>query len=159
MLVLSVVVPWVFRDAKAFQGVDQEAREARCSLAIALGPSFLSHLKTEIGWINLHNYWGYTKEVDDIYYCNMVGYILHEYTIIRTKILAWGATPIMGILPWYHGDLAAKAPHLTGSQIHNHTVPISGRLAEVKFFFTILLALIPFIGEERGRCVHEKKSA
>ena len=49
MLVLSAVVPWAFRDAKAFQGVDQEAGEARCSLAIALGPSFLSHLKTKIG--------------------------------------------------------------------------------------------------------------
>ena len=42
--VLSAVVPWAFRNAKAFQGVDQQAREARCSLAIALGPSFLSHL-------------------------------------------------------------------------------------------------------------------
>ena len=49
MLILSVVVPWAFRDAKAFQGVDEEAGEAKCSLAIALGPSFLSHLKTKIG--------------------------------------------------------------------------------------------------------------
>ena len=49
VLVLSVVVPWAFRNAKAFQGIDQEAGEARCSLAIALGPSFLSHLKTKIG--------------------------------------------------------------------------------------------------------------
>ena len=48
LLVLSAVVPWMFRDAKAFQGVDQQAGEARCSLAIALGPSFLSHLKTKI---------------------------------------------------------------------------------------------------------------
>jgi hypothetical protein len=48
VLVLSAVVPWAFRNAKAFQGVDQEAREARCSLAVALGPSFLSHLKTKI---------------------------------------------------------------------------------------------------------------
>ena len=47
MLVLSAVVPWAFRDAKAFQGVDQEAGETRCGLAIALGPSFLSHLKTK----------------------------------------------------------------------------------------------------------------
>ena len=45
MLVLSAVVPWAFRDAKALQGVDQQAGEARCSLAVALGPSFLSHLK------------------------------------------------------------------------------------------------------------------
>ena len=48
MLVLSAVVPWAFRDAKALQGVDQQAGEARCSLAVALGPSFLSHLKTEM---------------------------------------------------------------------------------------------------------------
>ena len=47
MLVLSAVVPWVFRDTKAFQGVDQEAGEVRCSLAIALGPSFLIHLKNK----------------------------------------------------------------------------------------------------------------
>ena len=46
VLILSVVVPCAFRNAKAFQGVDQQAGEARCSLAIALGPSFLSHLKT-----------------------------------------------------------------------------------------------------------------
>ena len=49
VLVLSAVVPWAFRDAKAFKGVDQEAGEARCSLAVALGPTFLSHLKTKIG--------------------------------------------------------------------------------------------------------------
>ena len=49
VLVLFAVVPWAFRNAKAFQGIDQEAGEARCSLAIALGPSFLSHLKTKIG--------------------------------------------------------------------------------------------------------------
>jgi hypothetical protein len=45
VLVLSAVVPWVLRNAKVFQGVDQEAGESRCGLAIALGPSFLSHLK------------------------------------------------------------------------------------------------------------------
>ena len=45
VLVLSAVVPWAFRNAKAFQGIDQEAGKARCSLANALGPSFLSHLK------------------------------------------------------------------------------------------------------------------
>ena len=45
MFVLSAVVPRAFR--KAFQGIDQEAGEARCSLAIALGPSFLSHLKNK----------------------------------------------------------------------------------------------------------------
>ena len=49
MLVLPAVVPWAFRDAKVFQGVDQQAGKARCSLAVALGPSFLSHLKTKIG--------------------------------------------------------------------------------------------------------------
>ena len=47
VLVLSAVVPWAFRNAKAFQGIDQEARETRCSLAIALGPSFLSHVKNK----------------------------------------------------------------------------------------------------------------
>jgi hypothetical protein len=45
VLVLSAVVPWVLCNAKAFQGVDKKAGESRCSLAIALGPSFLSHLK------------------------------------------------------------------------------------------------------------------
>ena len=49
VLVLPAVVPWAFRNTKAFQGIDQKAREARCSLANALGPSFLSHLKTKIG--------------------------------------------------------------------------------------------------------------
>ena len=49
LLVLSAVVPWAFRNAKVFQGIDQEAGEARCSLEIALGLSFLSHLKTKIG--------------------------------------------------------------------------------------------------------------
>ena len=49
VLVLSDVVPWAFRNTKALQGIDQEAGEARCSLAIALGPSFLSHLKAKIG--------------------------------------------------------------------------------------------------------------
>jgi len=48
MFVLSAVVPWAFRDAKALQDVDQQAGEARRSLAVALGPSFLSHLKTKI---------------------------------------------------------------------------------------------------------------
>jgi hypothetical protein len=49
VFVLSAVVPWAFRNAKALQGVDQKAGKARCSLAIALGPSFLSHLKQEQG--------------------------------------------------------------------------------------------------------------
>ena len=49
VLVLSAVIPCAFCNAKAFQGIDQQAGEARCSLAIALGPSFLSHLKTKIG--------------------------------------------------------------------------------------------------------------
>jgi len=48
MLVLSAVVPWVFRNVKAFQGIGQEAGEVRCGLAKALGPSFLSHLKAKI---------------------------------------------------------------------------------------------------------------
>jgi hypothetical protein len=45
VFVLSAVVPWAFRNAKALQGVDQKAGKARCCLAIALGPSFLNHLK------------------------------------------------------------------------------------------------------------------
>ena len=49
VLVLSDVVPWAFRNTKALQDVDQQAGGARCSLAIALSPSFLSHLKTKIG--------------------------------------------------------------------------------------------------------------
>ena len=49
VLVLSAVVHWALRNANAFQGIDQEAGEARCSLVIALGPSFLSHMKTKIG--------------------------------------------------------------------------------------------------------------
>ena len=49
VLVLSAVVPWAFRNTKAFQGIDQEAGEAWHNLAIALGPSFLSHLNTKIG--------------------------------------------------------------------------------------------------------------
>ena len=48
VLVLSAVIPWAFCNAKAFQGVDQKAGEVRCNMAIALGPSFLSHLKTKI---------------------------------------------------------------------------------------------------------------
>ena len=48
VLLLSAVVPWAFRNAKAFQDIDQEAGETRCSLAIALGLSFLSHLKIRI---------------------------------------------------------------------------------------------------------------
>ena len=62
MLVLSTVVSWVFRDAKAFQGVDQEAGETRCSLAVALGPSFLSHLKTKIGRKTCTVIWGTPME-------------------------------------------------------------------------------------------------
>jgi hypothetical protein len=67
VFVLSAVVPWAFRNTKVFQGVDKKARKARCSLAIALGPSFLSHLKHEQGKQILHRY----NEVGNIYYCNM----------------------------------------------------------------------------------------
>src|SRR6185503_17097397 len=49
VLVLPAVVPWAFRNTNALQSIDQKAGEARCSLANALGPSFLSHLKTKIG--------------------------------------------------------------------------------------------------------------
>ena len=47
VLVLSAVVLWAFCNTKSLQGIDQEAGEARCSLAKALGPSFLSHLKNK----------------------------------------------------------------------------------------------------------------
>ena len=49
VLVLPAVVPWAFRNTKTLQGIDQKAGEARCSLANALGPSFVSHLKKKIG--------------------------------------------------------------------------------------------------------------
>ena len=49
VLVLPAIVPWAFRNTKALQSIDQKAGEARCSLANALGPSFLSHLKTKVG--------------------------------------------------------------------------------------------------------------
>ena len=47
VLVLPAVVPWAFQNTKALQGIDQKAGEARCSLANALGPSFLSHLEKQ----------------------------------------------------------------------------------------------------------------
>ena len=49
VFVLLAVVPWAFRNTKALQSIDQKTGEARCSLANALGPSFLSHLKIKIG--------------------------------------------------------------------------------------------------------------
>ena len=73
MLVLSAVVAWAFRDSKAFQGVDQEAGEARCSLAVALGPSFLSHLKTRYGE-KLAQIFEVHKGVDDFYLWHHGGY-------------------------------------------------------------------------------------
>ena len=45
VLVLPAVIPCAFRNTKTLQGIDQKAGEARCSLANALGPSFLSHLE------------------------------------------------------------------------------------------------------------------
>ena len=59
VLVLPSVVPWAFRNAKALQGIDQEAGEARCSLAKALGPSFLSHLKNKNRVNKLAQIFGY----------------------------------------------------------------------------------------------------
>ena len=61
VLVRSAVVPWAFRNAKPFQGIGQEAGETRCSLAKALGPSFLSHLKNKGMVKSWHNYLRYTK--------------------------------------------------------------------------------------------------
>ena len=66
MLVLSAVVPWAFRDAKVFQGVDQQAGETRRSLAVALGPTFLSHLKQRYSK-DLAQIFRVHQGVDDIY--------------------------------------------------------------------------------------------
>ena len=44
----------------------------------------------------MHEYLG-TKGIDGTYYYNMEGYSFHGYTIIRIGVLAWGATPIMGL--------------------------------------------------------------
>ena len=88
MLVLSAVVPWAFRDSKIFQGIDQETGEARCSLAVALGPSFLSHLKTRYGE-KLAHIFEVHKGVDDFYLWQHGGVQLHGYMIIiRAKVLA-----------------------------------------------------------------------
>jgi hypothetical protein len=96
VFVLSAVVPWAFRNAKAFQGVGQKAGKARCSLAIALGPSFLSHLKQGQGKQILHRY----KGVGNIYYCNMEeGYSSRWYVVtrvgfwLRVLLLSWGFFP------------------------------------------------------------------
>ena len=56
----------------------------------------------------MHNYLGYTKGVDDIYYCNMVGYKFHGYMIIRARfqlgvlLLSWGffLDPKGALLQW-----------------------------------------------------------
>ena len=88
VLILSAIVPWAFHDSKAFQGVDQEAREARCNLAIALGPSFLSHLKTRYGE-KLAQIFEVHKGVDDFYLWHHGGVQLHGYMIIiRAKVLS-----------------------------------------------------------------------
>ena len=87
LLVLSAVIPWAFRDSKAFQGVDQQAGEARRSLAVALGPSFLSHLKTRYGE-KLAQIFEVHKGVDDFYLWQHGGVQLHGYMIIRTRVLA-----------------------------------------------------------------------
>ena len=97
VLILSAVVPWAFRDSKAFQGVDQEAGEARCSLAVALGPSFLSHLKKRYGE-KLAQLFEVHKGVDDFYSWHQDGVQLHGYMII-IKGSSLETTPIMGILP------------------------------------------------------------
>ena len=80
MLVLSAVVPWGFRDSKILQGTDQETGEARCSLAVALGPSFLSHLKTRYGE-KLAQIFEVHKGVDDFYSWHQDGVQLHGYMI------------------------------------------------------------------------------
>ena len=88
MLVLSAVVPWAFRDSKVFQGVDQEAGETRCSLAIALGPTFLSHLKARYRE-KLAQIFEVHKGVDDFYLWQHGGVQLHGYMIIIARVLAW----------------------------------------------------------------------
>jgi hypothetical protein len=47
VFVLSIVVPWALSNTEALQRVDQRAGETRHSLANALGPTILSHLKTK----------------------------------------------------------------------------------------------------------------
>jgi hypothetical protein len=74
VFILSALVPWAFRNAKAFQGVDQKAGEARCCLAIALGPSFLSHLKQGQGKQSGTG----EKGVDNIYYYNRDGAVFMD---------------------------------------------------------------------------------
>jgi hypothetical protein len=74
MLVLSAVVPWALRNAKAFQGVDQKVGETRCNLAIALGPSFLSHLKQGQGKQSGTG----AKGVDNTYYYNRDGSVFMD---------------------------------------------------------------------------------
>ena len=74
MLVLSAVVPWAFRDSKAFQGVDQEAGETQVQLGSRPGSILPQPSENKDRVKNLRNYLRYTKGVDDIYYCNMVGY-------------------------------------------------------------------------------------
>ena len=81
VLILSAVVPWGFRDSKILQGTDQETGEARCSLAVALGPSFLSHLKTRYGE-KLAQIFEVHKGVDDFFYGNM-----EEYIFMGTRLL------------------------------------------------------------------------
>ena len=98
VLVLSAVVPWAFRNTKAFQGIDQEVGGCQVQLGKSPG-SILPHPSDNKDRVNklCTNIW-VQKGVDGIYYYNMVGYRFHGYTIIRIGVLARSATPIMGTL-------------------------------------------------------------
>ena len=73
VLVLPAVVPWAFHNAKALQSIDQKAWEARCSLANALGPSFLSHLKNRDRMSKLCTNTWVQKGIDGLYFITGLG--------------------------------------------------------------------------------------
>ena len=73
VLVLPAVVPWAFQNAKALQSIDQKAGEARCSLANALGPSFLGHLKNRDRMSKLCTNTWVQKGIDGLYFITGLG--------------------------------------------------------------------------------------
>ena len=73
VLVLPAVVPWAFRNTKTLQGIDQKAGEARCSLANALCPSFLSHLKNRDRMRKLCTNTWVQKGIDGLYFITGLG--------------------------------------------------------------------------------------
>ena len=98
----------------------------------------------------LHNYLGYTKEVDDIYY-NMAGYRLHGYTIIKGKGPSLGTTPNMGILP--HSEWGASSVGGTVLWCHRSEYPYPNGFLRVLLLTTQLLSCAPlvlYLGLESG---------